>query len=391
MACAAALVSTTDPACPDLQRVSRLARLRRPPTRRPDAPTCARSTPGARRTRSSPSPTIRSTSCCATARRLFPGVPVVHASVFKSYPVPAPAAGRLWSASRSNTTRGHHRAGVALASGRRGAAHRDRRLRPRPRPGKRGWRRQAPQVAERRGGRISPAGLPTGSAAASASARWCATAVVFTPGYYQDGEGRLFNPRDSAEADGRRVDRAGLRPVRHLHRHRRGRRLDAELRGHGPAGRPRSSTRCSPAPRPRRCACRRSCRRALHVDWRQVQRWGIDEAQIPADASCVSGSRRSGRPIASVAIVTAAVILLQAGADRCAAARAPPPPRGRVGGAEAAHRTRARVAAGGRRRADGVDRARDQPAARRDPDQRRCRRADARSPAPTGATTCCAS
>ena len=43
-----------------------------------------------------------------------------------------------------------------------------------------------------------------------------------------------------------------------------------------------------------------------------------------------------------------------------------------------ARATAARLAARGGRRADGVDRARDQPAARRDPQQRRCRRADAR-------------
>lgn len=108
-------------------------------------------------------------------------------------------------------------------------------------------------------------------------------AVVFTPGYFRDGEGRQTIPRQAVEAmvaastapvygpfdtflgsgivGGRMVDLEAIGRVA-------GEMVSELLAGRRPAlagGEPLTPT-------------------TLNVDWRQIRRWGIDEELIPADA-----------------------------------------------------------------------------------------------------------
>ncbi len=78
-------------------------------------------------------------------------------------------------------------------------------------------------------------GLPTAAVLKRVS-ELGATAIVFTPGYFRDGAGALFNPRDVASLIASRIDCAGLRTLRHFHRYRRSRRPNAKFRRHGQAG-----------------------------------------------------------------------------------------------------------------------------------------------------------
>ena len=103
--------------------------------------------------------------------------------------------------------------------------------------------------------------------------------VVFTPGYWQDGEGRRFTPRESTQAlveassapvyvpfntfvgigvvGGYMLDFEGIG-------RQAGRTVNEVLHG------PPSATATMP--------------NVLNVDWRQVRRWGIDERAIPGTA-----------------------------------------------------------------------------------------------------------
>ncbi len=107
--------------------------------------------------------------------------------------------------------------------------------------------------------------------------------VVFTPGYFKDGEGRNFTPRESAEA----MAAASTAPVYgpfdtfigtgvvggympnydHMGR-QAGKIVNSLIDGATPA------SLHLPEAMPT----------TLNVDWRQVHRWGIDETAIPGDA-----------------------------------------------------------------------------------------------------------
>ncbi len=112
-------------------------------------------------------------------------------------------------------------------------------------------------------------------------------------------------------------------------------------------------------------------------DWRELRRWGIDENRLPPGAVVrFRGASFWGLYRWHVA---AAVAIIAAQAALIVALLGSPPaaPRG-AGGAAPALGARARVGPRRRRRAHRIDRARDQPAARRDPQQRRCGGAAAR-------------
>jgi hypothetical protein len=111
--------------------------------------------------------------------------------------------------------------------------------------------------------------------------------VVFTPGYFADGDGRSFTPRESAEAMaaassaplhgpfhtfiGIGVLGGFVTPFELI-----GRKADEAanllLDGASPA------SLHLPAVMPT----------VLHADWRQLQRWGIDEDKVPRDAVIMS-------------------------------------------------------------------------------------------------------
>jgi signal transduction histidine kinase len=139
-----------------------------------------------------------------------------------------------------------------------------------------------------------------------------ADSIVFTPGYFQDGDGTLSNPRDStasmAAASSAPVygpldtfigtGVVGGRAPSFLEMGRQGARSVNQLL----AGAEPSSLRV-PEFTPS----------ALWVDWRQVQRWKIDEKLIPADAIVHFRAPTFWEAYRKEAIVIIAVILLQAG------------------------------------------------------------------------------
>ena len=171
-------------------------------------------------------------------------------------------------------------------------------------------RKEVPRVA----GRVTVeflAGLPTG-AVLDRLRGLGKDAVVFTPGYFQDGEGRVFNPREAAEliagAAGAPVYApfdtflgtgvVGGRMPTYRALGRQAAEVVTELLG----GATPSSLRL-----PELAATE------LHIDWRQARRWGIAEREVPAGAVWHFREPtfwQSHRTAAIVAIVT---FLVQAG------------------------------------------------------------------------------
>jgi signal transduction histidine kinase len=137
-------------------------------------------------------------------------------------------------------------------------------------------------------------------------------AIVFTPGYFQDGTGRVFTPRQAIET----MAASSTAPVYsasetfigtgivggHVPSHRAmgrqaGHFVDEILRGASPTslsvpGRPSTE---------------------LHVDWRQAQRWGIRDGDIPADAVVHFRTPSLWEEHQTLVLVTIAVFLLQTG------------------------------------------------------------------------------
>jgi signal transduction histidine kinase len=107
--------------------------------------------------------------------------------------------------------------------------------------------------------------------------------VVFTPGFFEDGEGRAFTPRESAAAIAAASAApvyvpfntfigtgvvGGVVPSFEAIGRQAGEIVNALLAGAEPAS----------------LALPQLVPTALALDWRQVQRWGIDEAAIPRGA-----------------------------------------------------------------------------------------------------------
>lgn len=241
---------------------------------------------------------------------LFPEAPLLYASV-------APEVLREFAASAQGLV------GVPVRYDFAGTIEQALRLHPKARrlviitgtaPRDRGWearlRGEAPPVA---GGRKIEfwAGLPTATLLERVAALDDGT-VVFTIGYYMDGAGAPSNPHEAAA----RVAKASAAPVYGP--------LDTFIGTGVVGGRmpsfeavgrqagmiavkllagvpPASIERPAPAPTP------------LHVDWRQVKRFGIDEAAIPADAIVHYREPTFWEQYRLVASVATAVILLQAG------------------------------------------------------------------------------
>ncbi|MFL9829148.1 histidine kinase, partial [Rhodoplanes sp. SY1] len=135
-------------------------------------------------------------------------------------------------------------------------------------------------------------------------------AVVFTPGYFQDGAGRQFTPRESIEvmvaASGAPIYGpfdtflgtgivGGRMPSYAAAARQAGHVVSALLDGTPPAE--LRLPDIVPA--------------ALNVDWRQVLRWGIDEDAIPSDAIVHFKMPTFLASHRTEATVAAAVFLLQ--------------------------------------------------------------------------------
>jgi len=108
-------------------------------------------------------------------------------------------------------------------------------------------------------------------------------AVVFTVGFFQDGDGNRFIPRDAAAL----IARASSAPVYAPFDTFigtgvvGGRMASFEERG-SQAGQIVKEIFAGAAPADLKLP--NSTPKTLHIDWRQVQRWRIDENRIPADA-----------------------------------------------------------------------------------------------------------
>ena len=241
---------------------------------------------------------------------LFPDVPLLYASV-------APEVLREFTASAQDLV------GVPVRYDFAGTIEQALRLHPKAHrlviitgtaPRDRGWearlRREAPPVA---GGREIEfwAGLPTATLLQRLAALDDRT-VVFTIGYFVDGAGAPSNPHEAAA----RVAKASAAPVygpldTFIGTGVVGGRMPSfEAVGQQAgtmvvkllAGVPLASIeRPEQAPTP------------LHVDWRQVKRFGIDEAALPADTIVHYREPTFWEQYRLVAIVATAIILLQAG------------------------------------------------------------------------------
>ncbi|MEO8134605.1 MAG: ATP-binding protein [Betaproteobacteria bacterium] len=241
--------------------------------------------------------------------QLFPGVPLVYmavstASLKPLLPLPADVVGVPivydFSGTIEQALRWHpHAERLVIVTG---ASERDRT-----------WeaqlRREIPAVA---GGTQVEflAALPTASVLHRLSALG-ANSVVFTPGYYEDGEGRLLNPRDAAGM----MAAASTAPVYgafdtfigtgvvggRMPSFEDAGRVAGKIVSDVLSGSPPASLRVPelvPA--------------AMRVDWRQVRRWGIDESRIPEDTVVYFREPTFWEAYRNVAILTTAIILLQA-------------------------------------------------------------------------------
>ena len=137
-------------------------------------------------------------------------------------------------------------------------------------------------------------------------------AIVFTPGYFKDADGRTFTPRSSAEAMAA-VSTAplygpfntfigigavgGVMANFEAMGRQTGEIVNALLDGAAPAS----------------LVLPKTMPTALNVDWRQVQRWGIDERSVPGDAVVHFREPTLWQAHRGELLVAAAVFLLQAG------------------------------------------------------------------------------
>ncbi|MFG1350051.1 ATP-binding protein [Xanthobacter autotrophicus] len=216
-----------------------------------------------------------------TRSELFPHVPVVHVGVARSYlasgpPLPDDVVGvpfdRDFGGTIGQALQWHPQARhLVLITG---ASEHDR-----------NWEEELRQAAGRFEDRVSIetlAGRPIAEVLKRV-AELGTDAVVVTPGFFRDGAGSLFTPADSV----RLIAQAAPAPVygpfvtfigtgvvggwmtSFEAMGREGGVIANQLL----AGQAPSALRLPPV-----------MPVALHVDWRQIERWGIDPAAVPADA-----------------------------------------------------------------------------------------------------------
>ena len=241
---------------------------------------------------------------------LFPGIPVVHAAVPRSFlqsrrPLPADVVGVPIEYDFPGTIelalRWHPHARRLLVV--TGASAQDR-----------AWEAELRGDVSRFQDRVTAeflAGLPTEAVLQRLSELGSDT-LVFTPGYFEDGVGHQFSPREAA---GLMAGAAaapvygpfdtfigtgvvgGSMPNFAAMGRQAGRLVNDRLAGGAPAA-PRL-----PSIMPK----------AVNVDWRQIRRWDIDPSAIPDDAIVRFKPPTLMEEHATAMVVAMVVFLLQAG------------------------------------------------------------------------------
>lgn len=155
------------------------------------------------------------------------------------------------------------------------------------------------------------AGLPT-SAVSKRLGALDEEAVVFTPGYFRDGAGREFAPREAA----REITAASAAPVYGPFNTFIGIGIvggsmpDFEAMGRQAGN---AVNRLLDGVAPASLQLPKVMPATINVDWRQVRRWGIDEDAIPRDAIVHFRTASIWEAYRTEALIAAAIVLLQSG------------------------------------------------------------------------------
>ena len=241
---------------------------------------------------------------------LFPQVPVVHMAVPRSFlralpPLPADAVGIPieydFSGTIDQALRWHPQARrLVLVTG---AA-----------PWDRDWEARLRNEVSHFQDRVTAeflAGLPTGTVLQRLG-ELGDDAVVFTPGYFQDGAGRYFAPREAV----RLMAAAATAPVYGPFDTFLGTGIvGGYMTSYANMGRQAGHVvnRLLDGAAPAALHLPAIMPTTLHIDWRQLRRWGIDEHAIPGDAVVQFRAPTFLEEHRYGVIITAAVFLLQAG------------------------------------------------------------------------------
>jgi signal transduction histidine kinase len=137
-----------------------------------------------------------------------------------------------------------------------------------------------------------------------------ADTIVFTPGFFQDGGGHQFVPRDAAAL----VAQASSAPVygpydTFIGTGVVGGRMPSFAEIGKQAGRLVDEILGGATPSTLQFA--KSTSTALNIDWRQVRRWGIDEKNIPSDAVVYFKDPTMWEAHRSTVLIALAVFLVQ--------------------------------------------------------------------------------
>jgi signal transduction histidine kinase len=155
------------------------------------------------------------------------------------------------------------------------------------------------------------AGLPT-SAVLKRLGELDDDAVVFTPGYFEDGAGRVFVPREAA----REMAAASTAPVYGPYNTFIGVGIvGGAMPSFEAMGREAGSivNRLLAGAAPASLRLPQLMPTTLNVDWRQVRRWGIDEDAMPPDAIVHFRTPSFWETYRMEALTGIAIVLLQSG------------------------------------------------------------------------------
>ena len=242
--------------------------------------------------------------------QLFPRTPVVHVAVSRSYlrkkpALPADVIGVPIELDFAGTIEQalawHPKARRLIVVTGASAWDRD-------------WKTRLRMEAPAFSGRATPeflAGLPTG-AVLERLRGLRGDAIVFSPGYFEDGDGRVFTPRDSVEL----IAGAATAPVYAPYDSFLGtgvvggRMPTFRSMGREAAG---LVTELLGGARPSSLRLPELTATELHIDWRQARRWGIAEREVPAGAVWHFREPTFWQAHRTAAIVAIVTFLVQAG------------------------------------------------------------------------------